>query len=70
MEKYLYSRHVCPLDEHVALGAVRPGQPAVVGVTRGLLGHVLVVSLRHPSILHLAWGMVWLLVALVSSTQL
>ena len=51
MEKYFYSRHVCPLDEHVALGAVRPGQPAVVGVTHCLLGSVLVVSLRHPPVL-------------------
>ena len=64
MEKYLHSRHVCPLDEHVALGAVRPGQPAVVRVTRGLLGDVLVVSLRHPPILQVTWGMVWLLVEL------
>ena len=70
MEKYLHSRHVCPLDEHVALGAVRPGQPAVVRVTRGLLGHVLVVSLRQPPILHLGWGVVWLFVALVSSNSI
>ena len=61
MEKYLYSRHVRPLDEHVALGVVRPGQPAVVGVTHSLLRPVLVVSLRQPPVLQVTWEMVWLL---------
>ena len=45
-------RGVESLDEHVTfVGAVRAGQPAVVGVTHSLLRAVLVVSLRQPPVL-------------------